>query len=104
LWNACDALLDEQYSEKLSPKKEAKALLEASNKINFITKAKAFATKYLDSDIKRTTYLLKDVYNWKKYCDISRDFKDVPWDELVELEDNTKAEEEIACAGGACLV
>jgi hypothetical protein len=50
------------------------------------------------------TYCMKDVYNWKIYCDLFNSFKKVDYTQLSETEDNTVGIEEISCAGGACLI
>jgi hypothetical protein len=47
---------------------------------------------------------MKDVYNWKIYCDLYDSFKKVDYTQLSETEDNTAGIEEISCAGGACLI
>jgi ribonucleoside-diphosphate reductase alpha chain len=93
LWAACDYVSMNQAKENDSPEK-----------LLFITKMKNFAGKYFDSDIKRLTYCMKDVYNWKIYCDLFNSFKKVDYTQLAETEDNTTGIEEISCAGGACLI
>lgn len=89
LWLACDAALGYKVvdgeQEKLCMAKMAK-----------------FATNYFDGDIKKMTYCLKDVFNWKLWCDLNREYKEVNYEELVEEEDFTKFEQEIACSGGQC--
>ena len=77
---------------------------DGQEKLLFVTKMKNFAGKYFDSDIKRLTYCMKDVYNWKIYCDLFNSFKKVDYTQLSETEDNTVGIEEISCAGGACLI
>jgi len=47
------------------------------NKLVFTTKMKNFAGKYFDGDTKRLTYCMKDVCNWKIYCDLFDSFKKV---------------------------
>ena len=93
LWAACDYVAFDQ----------AKAEDEES-KLKFIMKMKNFAGKYFDGDIRRLTYCMKDVYNWKLYCDLFNTFKKVDYTQLVETEDNTAGIEEVSCAGGACLI
>ena len=55
-------------------------------------------------DIRRLTYCMKDVYNWKIYTDLYDSFTKVDYTQLLETEDNTVGIEEISCAGGACLI
>jgi ribonucleoside-diphosphate reductase alpha chain len=93
LWAACDYITLNQ-SNKDQPE----------SKLIFITKMHNFAGKYFDGDIKRLTYCMKDVYNWKIYCDLFESFQKVDYTQLSETEDNTAGIEEISCAGGACLI
>jgi ribonucleoside-triphosphate reductase (thioredoxin) len=93
LWAACDYVSLNQATEK-----------DNQDKLLFMTKMKNFAGKYFSSDIKRLTYCMKDVYNWKIYCDLFNSFKKIDYTQLSETEDNTAGIEEISCAGGACLI
>jgi ribonucleoside-triphosphate reductase (thioredoxin) len=93
LWSACDYVSMNQAKEN-----------DTKDKLLFVTKMKNFAGKYFDGDIKRLTYCMKDVYNWKIYCDLFNSFKKVDYTQLSEAEDNTTGIEEISCAGGACLI
>ena len=93
LWAACDYVSMNQAKEN-----------DEESKLRFVTKMKNFAGKYFEGDIKRLTYCMKDVYNWKVYCDLFDGFKRVDYTQLSETEDNTAGIEEISCAGGACLL
>jgi ribonucleoside-diphosphate reductase alpha chain len=93
LWAACDYVTLNQATKD-----------DHNDKLVFITKMKNFAGKYFDGDTRRLTYCMKDVYNWKLYCDLVNTFKKVDYTQLVENEDNTAGIEEISCAGGACLI
>jgi len=93
LWAACDYV-------SLNQAKEG----DDENKQKFITKMKTFAGKYFEGDTRRLTYCMKDVYNWKIYCDLYNSFQKVDYTQLLETEDNTAGIEEISCAGGACLL
>ena len=93
LWAACDYVTMNQAKEN-----------DTEDRLKFITKMKNFAGKYFNSDVKRLTYCMKDVYNWKIYCDLFDSFKKVDYMQLLETEDNTLGIEEISCAGGACLI
>jgi ribonucleoside-triphosphate reductase len=93
LWAACDYVSMNQAKET-----------DSNEKLLFMTKTKNFAGKYFDGDIKRLTYCMKDVYNWKIYCDLYNSFQKVDYTQLLENEDNTVGIEEISCAGGACLI
>ena len=93
LWAACDYITLNQETEK-----------DGDDKKLFAIKMKRFAKKYFDEDIKRLTYCMKDVYNWKIYTDLYESFQKVDYTQLLETEDNTVGIEEISCAGGACLI
>ena len=93
LWAACDYVTLNQANKD-----------DNESKLIFITKMKNFAGKYFEGDIRRLTYCMKDVYNWKIYCDLFNSFKKVDYTQLAETEDNTVGIEEISCAGGACLI
>lgn len=93
LWAACDYVSMNQAKES-----------DNDSKLKFVTKMKNFAGKYFDGDIRRLTYCMKDVYNWKIYCDLFNSFKKIDYTQLAETEDNTVGIEEISCAGGACLI
>ena len=93
LWASCDYVNMNQAKVN-----------DPQEKLSFVTKMKNFAGKYFDGDIKRLTYCMKDVYNWKIYCDLFNSFKKVDYTQLSETEDNTTGIEEISCAGGACLI
>ena len=45
---------------------------------------------------------MKDVYNWKEWVDLTREYTTVDYTEVIEQEDNVKPEQEWACAGGSC--
>lgn len=93
LWAACDYVNMNQAKDG-----------DDKSKLLFVTKMKNFAGKYFNSDTKRLTYCMKDVYSWKIYCDLFDSFKKVDYTQLLETEDNTVGIEEISCAGGACLI
>ena len=93
LWAACDYVSMNQAKET-----------DDQSKLTFTMKMKNFAGKYFEGDVKRLTYCMKDVYNWKIYCDLYDSFKKVDYTQLLETEDNTVGIEEISCAGGACLI
>ena len=93
VWAACDYAIMNQAKD-----------VDSAEKLLFVTKMKNFAGKYFDGDIKRLTYCMKDVYNWKIYCDLLNTFNKVDYTQLLETEDNTVGIEEVSCAGGACLI
>tara|TARA_R110000824_G_scaffold9415_4_gene42126 strand:+ start:22566 stop:24755 length:2190 start_codon:yes stop_codon:yes gene_type:complete len=71
-------------------------------KRGWVLRCKKFARKYMEGDVKRLTYCMKDVYNWKEWVDLHREAKGVNFTDVVEEEDNVKPEREWACSGGKC--
>ena len=71
-------------------------------KRGWILRCKKFARKYMEGDVKRLTYCMKDVYNWKEWVDLHREAKEVNFTDVVEEEDNVEPEREWACSGGKC--
>lgn len=91
LWNACDAAM-------------GRVKVKGSQKKSWVKRISVFATKYMDGDVRRTTYCMKDVFNWKKWIDLNREYKDVDYTKCLESEDNTNYEMEPSCAGGSCEI
>lgn len=75
---------------------------ETLSKLMWLEQAKKFTKRYFDGDKVKMTYCLKDVDALKTWCDLERTYKSVDWTKFIEQVDNTKVEETIACAGGAC--
>jgi ribonucleoside-triphosphate reductase (thioredoxin) len=114
LWKACDAALD-QGEPLVNPehpngdvikldaaKKYDADLASYEKKTDWKRRSIQFADRYFAGDIRMMTYCLKDVNNWKYWCDLQREYKDVDYTEMIEEQDNTKIQDTIACAGGAC--
>lgn len=91
LWKACEVILQGQ-----TLRGDAKKLWK--------TKCINFAEKYFSGDIKKFTYCMKDVYNYKLWTDLNREYKDVDYTQIYEEKDNTNFEGESACSGGACEI
>jgi len=117
LWAACNAVmgLGKEIKEPVYPNgqftveieevrawKEDVALYESM--VDWIRRAKQFAHRYFGGDIRNMTYCLKSVHNWKMWCDLVREYKDVDYATMVEDSDNTRPMQEWACAGGACQI
>ena len=92
LWVACNTLLIEEQKPKGNSKKR------------WYDRCYKYADKYMEGDIKRLTYCMKDVYNWKLWLDLNRNYKKVNYENLVELENNVAPEQDPACAGGSCSI
>jgi len=71
-------------------------------KAKWISEMKSFSDEYFSGDLKKTTYLLKDISNCDLWGKLQATYKHVDYTEIVEEEDNTKILETIACAGGHC--
>lgn len=92
LWDACDAVLG---LIRVKP---------GGAKSKWVNSAKRFAKHYFDGDVRKMAYCLKDVYNWKLWLDLTREYQDVDYTKMYESEDNTQMEESVACSGGTCEI
>ncbi len=109
LWAACDCALG--IGENLSSPYDGEMTLEQMQvehrvrtlKRDWVRRAKKFADNYFGGDLKKMTYCLKDVNNWKLWCDLNRVYQPVDWSLFFEETDTTKdATQDISCAGGKC--
>ena len=92
LWAACDSLLG--FGQKIKGK----------DKKEYLERCQRFADKYMNGDLKMLTYCMKDVFVWKEWVDMRREYTDVDYTEVIEEENNVKAEQEWACSGGSCEI
>lgn len=90
LWAACDSLLG------ISGPLKGKAKLEWKKR------CEKFANKYFDSNVKKLTYCMKDVYNYKLWTELKREYRDVDYTDVHEEYDDTQLEQVLSCSGGAC--
>lgn len=111
LWAACTAVLKEDYNpvgelDHSDPSNEEylKSLQIAHDRIGFRNKCIKYATNYFDSDMKRLTYCMKDVFNWKRWTDLNRILTEVDYTKLIEDDDNTVLKLEPSCSSGACTI
>lgn len=118
LWAACNAVLgmgtkivepakpDTEIINKIiniaNYKKWEIAYKEWESKVNWIRQANQFGERYFAGNIRKMTYCLKSVCNFKLWIDLNREFVDVDYASLIEEEDNTTPMQEAACAGGSC--
>lgn len=91
LWLACDALLE------IIP-------IKGKAKEQWKYRCKKFANNYFNGDIKKLTYAMKDIYNYKLWIDLNREYVQVDYTQMIEERDNTNFEQEAACAGGVCMI
>lgn len=98
LWAACDQIQG-MGKFNLEQKTSYNALMR-----DWIRRAEQFTERYFDGDTKKMTYCLKDVYNYHKWVEISREMTDIDWTannikpEFISV-DTLGA---IACSGGKC--
>ena len=92
LWAACDSLLGVGQKIKGSEKKE------------YRDRCQRFADRYMNGDLKLLTYCMKDVYNWKDWLDMNREYKEVDYTQVIEEENNVNPVQELSCSGGACEI
>lgn len=100
LWQACAELFGE------NPEHNLEENAQNALKRDWIRRALKFARNYFNSNITDMTYCLKDVYNNKRWSEITREMKHVNW-----IEANVKPSYididtlgSIACAGGSCEI
>jgi ribonucleoside-diphosphate reductase alpha chain len=111
LWAACDCALGigEELKQPVYDAASFDGYREKHDafiaKTDWVRRARKFADNYFGGDIKRMTYCLKDVNNWKQWCDLNRVYQPVDWSLLHEDSDTTKSVVlDAACAGGKCEV
>jgi ribonucleoside-triphosphate reductase len=102
LWVACDAASGVQELNKPLESDDSGKQLAYSMQLDWVRRAVQFADRYFNGDIRKMCYCLKEVSNWKLWCDLKRETIEVDYSELIEEQDNTKLQEAIACAGGKC--
>ena len=99
LWTACSTAMG--MGEDLSVEST-----ENSAKKDWVRRFERFAQNYLDGDMKKTEYCLKDAYLLHKWEKIQSNLKPVEWEndltEKVYTDVDTLAA--AACAGGACEI
>lgn len=89
LWVASDAIMGVVKSRGQEKKK-------------WLAKCEKFAANYFDHDLKKLTYAMKDIDNYKLWTELQSNYQNVNYENMFEDKDNTKLEETVACAGGAC--
>ena len=99
LWNACSTA--QGMGEDLSIESSENAL-----KRDWIRRFKSFSENYMNGDIKKTEYCLKDAYLLHKWHKIQSNIKEIEWNnDITERKfidvDTTGA---AACASGECEI
>jgi ribonucleoside-triphosphate reductase len=119
LWSGCDVvnginplrepdpaepLVDERTFTEIIDEmviNDLKAYDQYLSKKNWVDRVKSFS-HYMGDDLKKTCYLMKDVYYFNKWAALRKDYVDVDYSTMYEESDETKPSETIACGGGAC--
>lgn len=112
LWAACDEAIgvtdleepfvDIEQATASEVFEHERKMLTWHKKKDWCRRVQQFADRYLEGDNRQATYLMKDVHNWKLWCDLQREYKNVDYTLLYENEDNTTLEQTIACGDGKC--
>ena len=99
LWNACSTA--QGMGEDLSLESS-----ENSAKKDWVRRFENFAQNYLDGDMKKTEYCLKDAYLMHKWNKIQKNLKDIDWkrDLTEKVYTDVDTLGAAACAGGACEI
>jgi ribonucleoside-triphosphate reductase len=68
----------------------------------WLRRAFQYAFRYFRGDTRKMAYCLKEVSNFKLWCDLRRENVEVDFSEMIEEQDDTKIQDTVACAGGTC--
>jgi ribonucleoside-triphosphate reductase len=123
LWEGCNAVLGliklddcgigpeypkERNYKALAQYFEAKEKYESCIlKEDWVRRVKQFGERYFEGNIKKATYCLKHVSLWKTWCDLKREYKNIDWEDIKEVEQefqNADEQAAQACAGGKCEI
>ena len=99
LWNACSTA--QGYGEDLTLDDSSTAM-----KKDWVRRFHNFADNYLDGDMKKAEYCLKDAYLLHKWKKIQANLQQVDWAEDITEKKYTDVDTlgAAACAGGACEI
>jgi len=99
LWQACATA--QGMGDDLSLETSDNAI-----KKDWVRRFNSFAENYLDGDIKKAEYCLKDSYLLHKWNKINKNFKPISWEEDLTEKKYTEVDTlgAAACAGGGCEI
>ena len=99
LWQACATA--QGMGDDLSLETSDNAI-----KKDWVRRFNSFAENYLDSDVKKAEYCLKDSYLLHKWNKINKNFKPISWEEDLTEKKYTEVDTlgAAACAGGGCEI
>jgi hypothetical protein len=101
-WNEKLVEFTKQYSKYIENNEKYKT---NEAKKDWCRRVKQFANRYVNGDLKKCTYLLKDVSNLKLWLDLKREYKEVDWSNVKEEKEAKIDVTKIAgaaCSGGNC--
>jgi len=101
LWKACDTTLGfgedlkeihevPTFPNKATSKSVAEFYTKKEEydewfaKRDWVRRAKQFAQRYFDGNIRKMTHCLKHVSLWKTWCDLTREYEEIDWENVVE--------------------
>ena len=122
LWAACDTVLGfgeqlgvyfpkPEYPIKKTNKDIANYFLAREEydawfaKTEWVRRVIQFGERYFNNDVRRATYCLKHVSLWKTWIDLSREYKEIDWENAIEEYETYVAADTLgaqACSGGQC--
>ena len=79
--------------------------IENELKLDWLRRAKQFASRYFNGDIRKMCHCLKHVLIFKQWLDLKREYKEINWDEAQEDTESFVSADTLAaqgCAGGQC--
>jgi ribonucleoside-diphosphate reductase alpha chain len=89
VWEACEAVLGRIATTSVFQE-------------SWVSNVLLWAKEVFDGDVKKVTYLLKDVDNWKTWEQLKSQYVSCDYSLLRESEDTTTHVQEVACSGGSC--
>ena len=111
LWAACDSVLGvgekvKDFDFLIIPHEQSDDYKQWL-KCDWNRRAKQFADRYFNGNIRKASHCLKHVSLWKTWCDLQREYKEIDWSLVVEeietyVDATTLGAQ--ACAGGACAI
>lgn len=103
LWKACSITLgiDKDALEELKHANSRNAL-----KRDWVRRVNQFSDRYFNGDLKRVTYLLKDIHLLHKWERVTRTMVDIDWDnaDLKPKYVDVNTTGAVACTGGVCEI
>lgn len=93
LWDACLLALDEWDLSQGVPSDEQQVWAQD---------VRTYVESFFDGEVRRATYCLKDEFNRMLYEHLKSVYRPVDYTQMIEKDNGTNIQQELACAGGAC--